>query len=175
MQTYLINFGVKWMPDKVALLDGYQGSLRWDWNLYMQNYFGILGPPRDENWKLHEILSRVHDDATSTGLRPSLGLVPDLPRFNVSSFNLCARLLKIPVWVGRLGLTPQGIYPLQAVDYVVTAEGDQGMSWTTQGNEEVNKLINRSAIFSRLETFPLPNGEQASLYRISRGLPQRSR
>ncbi|HYK89361.1 MAG TPA: glycosyltransferase family 39 protein [Acidobacteriota bacterium] len=174
LQVYMINFGVRWLPERVVLLEGYQGSLRWDWNLYMQNYFGILGPPRDEDWRLQEILSGVRKDAIATGLRPNVGLVPDLPRFNVSSFNLYARLLKIPVGVGRLLLTTQGLYPLEAIDYVVTVEGDQGMSWTTQENRKVNQLISGSKIFLLLQRFPLPNGDQAILYRVARELPRRN-
>ena len=62
-QAYAANFGISWLPEGMVLLPGYQGSLRWDWNLYLQNYFGIFGRPRKENWKQDEILGKIADDA----------------------------------------------------------------------------------------------------------------
>ncbi len=166
LQAYAINFGIAWIPQKVVLAEGYQGSLRWDWNLYLQNYFDILGPPRIENWKQSEILARVEQDAVQTGLRRTLALVPDLPRFSAANFLLCARLLGRTTEIGRLILTNQGIYPLDAVDYVVTADGEQGMSWTTATSRELNRIIEGSPAFQLVEGFALPEGNFARLYRV---------
>jgi 4-amino-4-deoxy-L-arabinose transferase-like glycosyltransferase len=167
-QAYMINFGISWLPQEVILAEGYQGSLRWDWNLYLQHYFHILGPPRRENWRQTEILNRMIQDATQTGLRRAMALVPDRPRFSATNFQLYARLLAIPCQVGRLILTPDGIYPLEAVDYVVTTEGDQGMSWTTTTSKELTRIVEESPGFQLVGRFPLPEGDSAHLYRVTR-------
>ena len=167
-QAYAINFGVSWLPKKVVLAEGFQGSLRWDWNLYLQDYFDILGQPRHEDWRHSDILTAMQKDAVNTGLRPNVGLVPDLPWFCVANFDLCARLLNIRAGITRLVLTERGIYPLQAVDYVVTAEGEQGMSWTTTTSKDLNRIVEKSPLFQLVERFSLPQGNFARLYRVSR-------
>ena len=93
LQTYVINFGASWLPEAVVLAEGYTGSLRWDWNLYLQHYFHILGPPRLEDWRHGEILHKIARHAQYNGVSPSLGVAPDLPRFNANNFALSARLL----------------------------------------------------------------------------------
>jgi hypothetical protein len=167
-QAYMINFGISWLPQEVILAEGYQGSLRWDWNFYLQHYFHILGAPRRENWGQAEILSKMDQDATQTGLRRAMALVPDLPRFSATNFQLYARLLGISCQVGRLILTPDGIYPLDTVDYVVTTEGDQGMSWTTTTSRELSRIVEESPVFQLVVRFPLPEGDSARLYRVRR-------
>src|SRR5205807_4077925 len=82
LQAYAINFGVTWLPQQVVLMPGYQGSLRWDWQLFSQQYFGILGAPRREDWKQNEIINRVSEEAAKRGAATSLAVVPDLARFN---------------------------------------------------------------------------------------------
>ena len=76
LQAYAINFGITWLPQQVVLMPGYQGSLRWDWQLFSQHYFGILGAPRQEDWQQNEIIDRVSDEATKRGTAASLALVP---------------------------------------------------------------------------------------------------
>jgi hypothetical protein len=164
----MINFGIPWLPQEVILAEGYQGSLRWDWNLYLQHYFHILGRPHRENWRQAEILNTMNQDAARNGLRRTVALVPDLPRFSATNFELYARLLGIPCQIGRLILTPDGIYPLEAVDYVVTTEGDQGMSWTTTTSRELSRIVEESPGFQLVERFPLPDGDSAQLYRVRR-------
>jgi hypothetical protein len=166
-QVYVINFGVSWLPDEIVLAKGYQGSLRWDWNLYLQHYFHILGPPKKENWKQAEILSRIDQDSTERGLGRIVALVPDLPRFSAANFQLYALLLSIRCEVHHLALTPNGSYPpLETVDYVVTTEGDQGMSWSTTTSMELNQIIQRSQYFELIDSFPLPGDDSAHLYRV---------
>jgi hypothetical protein len=171
LQAYAINFGISWLPQEVILAEGYQGSLRWDWNLYLQHYFHILGAPRQENWHQAEILRRVNKDATEHELRRTLALVPDLPRFNVLNFQLYARLLQIPCRVGRIVLRPDGIFPLDVVDYVLTTDGDQGMSWTTLTSRQLTNVVQNSSVFELVEQFPLPQGDVACLYRVKRSGP----
>ena len=97
---------------------------------------------------------------------PSLGVAPDLPRFNANNFALSARLLGSAAPVSRLVLTPAGLYPLEHLNYVIIADGDQGPSWTTTTNEAVNRIIRESPMFQFLTAYPLPNGSMARLYSV---------
>jgi len=166
LQTYVINFGASWLPEAVVLAEGYTGSLRWDWNLYLQHYFHILGPPRLEDWRHGEILHKIARHAQYNGVSPSLGVAPDLPRFNANNFALSARLLGSAAPVSRLVLTPAGLYPLEHLNYVIIADGDQGPAWTTTTNEAVNRIIRESPMFQFLTAYPLPNGSMARLYSV---------
>jgi 4-amino-4-deoxy-L-arabinose transferase-like glycosyltransferase len=168
LQAYAVNFGLSWLPQEIVIAEGYQGSLRWDWNLFQQHYFHLLGPPLKQDWKHSDILRRANLDSSQNRERMSVALVPDLPRFNALTFQLYSRLLKIPSRFTRLVLTDQGIYPLEAVDYVVTVDNDQGMSWTTKNSLALNTILERSPdVFIPLERFPLPEGNLARLYRVN--------
>jgi 4-amino-4-deoxy-L-arabinose transferase-like glycosyltransferase len=167
-QAYTINFGVSWLPEQVVLVKGYQGSLRWDWNLYLQHYFQILGAPRREDWRLTDILIRLNDDSARNNRARSLALVPDLPRFNATGFQYFSRLMGAPADVGRLMMVDGKIVASNHPDYVVTVEGDQGMLWTTQGSRELTRVVESSEIFLFIEEYPLPNGATAHLYRVRR-------
>ena len=169
LQTYMINFGISFLPDEVRLSEGYQGSLRWDWNLYLQHYFHVLGSPLQEDWQQAAVLRKIDQDAAEHGLRRIVGLAPDLPRFNVLNFRLYARLLKLPCETKRVFWTPAGIVPLEEVDYVLITEGDQGMAWTTMHSIELNKQVAQSPDFSHVDSFTLPGGQLARLYRVKRG------
>ncbi len=170
LQAYAINFGIGAIPRSVTLLRGYEGSLRWDWNLYLQDYFNILGAPRRENWQQFEILSRVVTDGVSTGLRPSLAIVPDLARFNAANFHLYARLRRQPVRVQHIQSRRAGLNSFDGFDYVVMTERDQGMTWSTATSLALNQTImDQHQTFLLVETYLLPNGDAARLYRIRRG------
>jgi hypothetical protein len=167
LQAYAINFGLRWLPQEVVLMRGYQGSLRWDWNLYMQHYFHILGPPRREDWKQEEILRKVAADAADRNVSPVLALVPDLARFNATNFALMARLRALPVVVDHLARTPEGIRSFDGFEYVVMTEKDQGMSWTTSFNRGLNQIImDAPRTFRLLGWYTLPDGNGARLYAI---------
>ena len=166
-QAYAINFGVRWLPRQVVLLKGYQGQLRWDWNLYLQEYFGILGPPKREDWKQDAILRRVSDDSSGKLLRTMLALIPDLPRFNATNFNLFARLRDLPVEAGHPQSALEGIHSFEGFNYVVLIEGDQGWAYTTTENLKLNSIVlTHSQTFHFLDSYPLPDGAVARLYAI---------
>jgi len=170
LQVYAINFGISRLPPSVILMEGYQGSLRWDWNLYLQNYFDILGVPRREDWKLDTILQRVATDSARRGMKPSLGLVPDLPRFSAANFLLYARLRRLPVRVDHIQSVPNGIRSFDGFDYVVMTEGRQGMPWSTVNSSELNQIIvDEHGVFQLVDLYILPNGDAARLYFIRRG------
>jgi 4-amino-4-deoxy-L-arabinose transferase-like glycosyltransferase len=168
LQAYAANFGVSWLPERVVILKGYQGSLTWDWNLYLQDYFGIFGPPRREDWKQDVILARVVSDSERRKIHyPALALVPDLPYFNESNFTLYARIRRFPIRVRHLKSAAGGIHSFYGYNYVLMTEKDQGMSWTTGASSSLNKIIvDHPNIFRLVETYRLPSGDGARLYFI---------
>jgi 4-amino-4-deoxy-L-arabinose transferase-like glycosyltransferase len=165
IQTYAINFGVSWLPRSVVLAEGYQGSLRWDWNLYLQDYFGILGPPRQENWKQREILDRIFAHAREHRIRPSLAVVPDLAHFNAPNFLLYARLAGESMPVDHPQSSARGVRSFDGFNYVLMTEGEQGMPWTTRENRRLNRIIvDEHEVLRIVELFRLPNGDDVRLY-----------
>lgn len=170
VQAYAANFGISWLPQRMVLAQGYQGSLRWDWNVYLQDYFGILGPPRREDWKHADILSKVSEHAKQFTSVPSLALIPELPFFSAANFNLYARMRGIMLRVDHLSRADGGLHAFDGFDYVIMSEGQQGMSWTTHSAKALNKIIvDEHRIFRLLGLYPLPNGDYARLYFIQRG------
>ena len=169
VQAYMINFGLRWLPQQVIIARGYQGSLAWDWNLYAQHYFQVLGPPRRENWQQDEILRRAAEHAGVAGSDLSLAIVPDLPRFNAANFGLYARLRAIGARVDHPQSAEKGIGSFDPFNYAVMKEGDQGMPWTTAASALLNKVIvDEPRIFELLGMYPLPDGDYARLYFIRR-------
>lgn len=168
-QAYAANFGVRWLPQEVVLARGYSGSVRWDWNLYLQHYFHLLGQPRREDWKLEEILRSVAEAARGSGVRPELALVPDLPRFNATNFDLMARLRGLPVRVEHLRSEPKGVSAFDGFNFVIMTERDQGMPWTTVSSRALNQIIvDDPRTFQLMELYLLPDGNCARLYFIRR-------
>ena len=165
-QAYAINFGLRWLPQEVVLLPGYQGQLRWDWNLYLQQYFDISGTPKREDWKQDTILRRIAADTSQKRVRATLALIPDLPRFNASNFNLYARHGGISVQSGRPALL-DGTHSFEGFNYVVLTQGDQGWAYTTSENLKLNEIVlNHPETFHFLESYLLPSGAVARLYAI---------
>jgi 4-amino-4-deoxy-L-arabinose transferase-like glycosyltransferase len=168
-QAYAANFGVAWLPRGVVLARGYQGSVRWDWNLYLQDYFGVCGEPRIEDWKQAEILQKIRAHSANTKSFPALALVPDLPYFNAANFQLYARLSGMRSLVDHPQSADRGMRSFEGFNYVITTNGDQGMSWTTGVNSALNKIIaDQHEIFLLLAQYPLPNGDHARLYFVRR-------
>jgi 4-amino-4-deoxy-L-arabinose transferase-like glycosyltransferase len=169
-QAYAINFGIAWLPQEVVLMRGYQGSLRWDWQLFAQNYFGILGAPRPEDWKQSEIIDRVVQESRLRGSGMALALVPDLPRFNTSNFLLAAAEAKIPMQFNHVRSATAGVAAFEGLDFAILSDGEQGMSWTTHAAEALNHFIaDHPVIFRPIASFSLPNKETAHLYFIDHG------
>jgi hypothetical protein len=165
VQAYAINFGISWLPQDVVLAEGYQGSLRWDWNLYLQHYFNILGAPKREDWKQGVILQRVIEDARARHLPLTLAVVPDLPRFNAANFQLFARLRGYPFRVDHPQSALNRIRAFEGFNYVIMTERDQGMPWTTVESRALNQVImDEHQVFRLLGVYALPNGDAARLY-----------
>jgi hypothetical protein len=168
-QAYAANFGVRWIPEEVVLAKGYRGSVVWNWNLYLQDYFQILGRPRREDWKQDEILGKVVDDMQRTGARPTLALTVDLPRFNSVNFQLMARLRGLPVHVEHLRSDPENKKAFDGYDYIVMTEREQGMGWTTSNSLALNQIIvDNPETFRVIGLYLLPDGNCARLYSVQR-------
>jgi len=168
-QAYAANFGIAWLPRSVVLVRGYQGSVRWDWNLYLQDYFGVCGKPRREDWQQAEILRAVRDHSEDIGISPSVALVPDLPYFNASNFQLQARILGMGSTIDHPQSSERGVRSFDGFNYVITTDGDQGMSWTTGESKALNEIVvNENEFFQLLAEFTLPNGDRARLYFVRR-------
>jgi hypothetical protein len=164
-QAYAANFGISWLPERVVILPGYQSSFRWDWNLFLQNYFGIFGRPRKENWKQDEILQKIADNAQMRAIQPSLALVPDMPWFSEGNFKLYSRMRGMRMPMRHLQSAADGIHAFNGYRYVLMTDGDQGMSWTTVDSSALNKIIvDNPGVFRLIELYRLPNGDTARLY-----------
>jgi 4-amino-4-deoxy-L-arabinose transferase-like glycosyltransferase len=169
IQAYAANFGASWLPTRVVILKGYQGSLNWDWNLYLQDYFGVFGRPRREDWKQDEILRKVASDSEQRSISPTLALVPDLPYFNEANFTLYARIRNLPIRARHLQSATSGIRSFDGYNYVLMTEKDQGMSWTTGQSNALNQIIvDNPNVFRLIETYQLPSDDGARLYFIER-------
>jgi hypothetical protein len=167
VQAYAINFGIQWLPQRVVLAEGYQGSLRWDWNLYMQDFHGILGPPRREDWKQDEIFRRITQEARRSETPVRLAVIPDLARFNSETLLWRARLLGLPIRVDHPQSAAAGIHSFDAFDFVLMTEGDQGESWSTKENGALNRIIvDDPQTFRLVELYQLPNGDYVRLYSV---------
>ena len=168
-QAYLVNFGISWLPERIVLAEGYRGSLQWDWNLYTQDVFGILGPPRREDWKLREVVLQMASHARANGFRTNLAMIPDLPRFNASSLNLYSKLEGVGSRIDHVQVVPAGTRVFEGFDYVVVKDGDQGEPWTTHNSEILNRIVlDEPSAFLLVHRFALPDGSFASLFAIRR-------
>ena len=169
VQVYAANFGISWLPRRAVILQGHQGSFRWDWNLYLQDYFDIFGKPRREDWKQDEILRKVAADSEKRNIQPSLAMVPDLPWFSEANFTLYARIRRLPVRARHLQSAANGIHSFDGYNYVLMTERDQGMSWTTAVSSAMNQIIvDNPEVFRLIGLYQLPTGDGARLYFNSR-------
>jgi 4-amino-4-deoxy-L-arabinose transferase-like glycosyltransferase len=169
-QAYMVNFGISWMPQRAVIREGYQGSLRWDWNLYIQDYFGVFGKPGLEDWKQDVILRALAEDSERRKVFPCVAVVPDLPRFSDVNLNLFARLRGIPIRARHPQPAAELSDPFDGFNYVLMTEGDQGMPWTTRRSRAMNqRIVDRPDVFRLLGLYPLPNGDTLRLYFIDRG------
>lgn len=168
-QAYAANFGISWLPKSVVLVSGYQGSVRWDWNLYLQDYFGLVGKPKREDWKQDEILRELARDMRQRKAEPSLALVPDLPYFNEANFRLYAGMRGMQLQAAHLQSRNPGLASFDGYSYVLLTEHEQGMNWTTLASDALNKVVaNSPGVFKLVGEHTLPTGDLARLYFIDR-------
>ncbi len=167
-QAYMANFGIAWMPKRVVILPGYQGSFRWDWNLYLQDYFDIFGKPRREDWKQDAILRKIDEDSKKRNVQPALAFVPDLPWFSEGNFTLYSRIRRQPMPMHHLRSAAGGIHSFDGYNYILMTEHDQGMSWTTEASKALNQIImDNPQLFRLVALYQLPDGDGARLYFVA--------
>lgn len=148
-------------PVKLALfgLEGdrdYQ-SLQREWVLYANHYFHLGGPPVREDWRLAEILEVIPEGA-------SVGVLPTLPRFHSGSLQLQSVTSDRNVSFFDFNEGPFGPNALTESDFLVAKTGHQGISFITNGNEQVMEGLPEKG-WGLLREWPLPDGGRAQLWK----------
>jgi hypothetical protein len=166
-QHYMVSFGVPRLPPAVVLAKGPDGPIEYNWNFYTQRYFDLWGPPANEDWQIRHVLDKV---STPNGRPIRLGMVPDIPRFDIFAFQFYIALWKFPVTVNRLAAFDEGA--IANNDYILVSEKDKGFepgSFFTADLPNINQyILGRPESFHIVERFPLPNGDVIRLYRVGR-------
>jgi 4-amino-4-deoxy-L-arabinose transferase-like glycosyltransferase len=174
IQAYALNFGIRWLPQEVVIAKGYQSSVQLNWNLYLQHLFHVLDSPKQEDWKLDAILDRLIDDARSRKVSMDISVIPDLPRFNSLNLELYARFRRLHPRVEHRVSASKGTRSFDDINYVIIAEKEQGMNWTTQNSQALNRIVfSEPRMFHLMGAYPLPNGDTARLYSILRSAVSR--
>jgi hypothetical protein len=161
-QHYLVSFGIRQLPERVVMLDGIKGPLSWDWNLYTQTYFQLLGPPAREDWKIEQVLSQV---AEVQGPKVRLGIVPSIPRFDPEAFEFYSALRGYNLTVTRLWYFDEKAIAGQ--DCILVSEGDQGYAaFYSEDLDRINHYImDRPDQYRLADRFAIPGGQTIRLYR----------
>jgi hypothetical protein len=162
-QHYLVSFGIKQLPETVVLAKGVQGPLSWDWNLYTQVYFDLWGPPAREDWRIRRVLENLSPQGNET---VRVGMIPDIPRFDIQAFEFSAALMRLPIVITRLSVLNQSA--IENNDYILLSERSQGFAEYYAGNlTAINEYIfSHPESFRVADSFPLPNGEVIRLYKV---------
>jgi 4-amino-4-deoxy-L-arabinose transferase-like glycosyltransferase len=162
-QHYLVSFGIPRLPERVVLLKGIEGPLSWDWNLYTQTYFQVLGPPAREDWKIEHALSKI---TTTEGPAVKLGVIPSIPRFDPEAFEYFAALHRYNIVVTRLWFFDEKA--LAGQDYILMSEGDQGYAaFYSKDLNRINQyILDRPQRFQMTDRFAIPGGHTIRLYRL---------
>jgi 4-amino-4-deoxy-L-arabinose transferase-like glycosyltransferase len=164
-QHILVSFGIPQLPERVVLMEGRNGPVRYDWNLYTQSYFGLWGKPEQQDWKIEHVLQTVSEGAS----RPvQLGLIPDLPRFDGPAFQFYIERDRYPVVISRQFFADE--IEIQNKDYLLMSLGEQSaFSSPAPHAYEINAhILAHPELFQVVDTFSLPNGEMIRLYRCVR-------
>lgn len=166
--TALIGFVLVTFPTplgrfKLALWEkqpdpDFQG-LQQEWALLQTDYFGLVGPPRREDWAYDDILRAIADGA-------AVGFLPELPRFHAEGLQLHAVRAGRHIDVRRLGLSARWPEHLGRFDYVVGKTGNQGLSFTTEYNRQIVKAM-RAGAGIQTATWALPDASMAILWRLN--------
>jgi 4-amino-4-deoxy-L-arabinose transferase-like glycosyltransferase len=163
VQHYMVSFGIRHLPERVVLLQGIQGPLSWDWNLYTQTYFQIWGPPAREDWKIEHVLART---AAIGGPTVKIGIIPSIARFDPEAFEFYGTLRKYNIVIARLLFFNEA--ELLNQDYILMSEGDQGFAaFSSQDLDRINRYImDRPGRFQMIDRFTIPSGQTIRLYQL---------
>jgi len=159
VQFLLVSFTLPLAPSKLALLEkkgdrDFQ-TIQREWVFFQPEYFGITGPPRQENWQLSEIIREIPEDSV-------VGVLPELPRLNVNALVLQGARTSQRVNALALGNLEDWRSRLEDLDFVVSKTGDQGLSFITRFNQEIVQKLN-SERWEVVGEWPLPDGSVARL------------
>ena len=161
LQFLLISFSMPFTPAKLAIFsreeDGDFQTIQREWVIFQPEYFGITGPPRKENWRFAEILSRIPEGA-------EVGFLPELPRFNVNGLILQAARTGEEVKAAAIGNLDHWQLRLEELDFVVSKSGYQGLSFITGFNSEIEESL-ESERWEVVGQWSLPDGSVARLLR----------
>jgi 4-amino-4-deoxy-L-arabinose transferase-like glycosyltransferase len=175
-QHYLVSFGIRQLPERVVLLKAIEGRLSWDWNLYSQTYFRMVGPPAREDWKIEPLLARM---AKPGGPVVKIGLVFNIPRFDAEAFEFYGALHNYPIEVTRLWDFNEDAIANQS--FILLCEGDQGNA-AFYSNAEMERqlknlhqisqfILDRPERFQLTDRFVVPSGQSIRLYRPKALMP----
>lgn len=160
-QHYMVSFGIPALPPRIVLAEGTGGPLPWSWNLYTQQYFDLLGPPAHEDWRIGYVLDRVGGRGAET---VRLGMVPDIPRFDWSAFELQIALDGLPVKIHRLFEVNEAA--LADNDFILVDESGRA-TYSAPNVQDIRGHIEaHPERFHLMESFSLPDGEVIRLYRL---------
>jgi hypothetical protein len=162
-QHVLVSFGIPRLPERVILMKGTDGPLPFDWNLYTQTYFGLWGNPKREEWFIDRVLQRVSVSASAS--QPArVGLIPDLPRFDVPAFQFSIALHQYPVVLDRQFSSEEK--DLESENYLLMSVGNQTAfgSQAPHADEIQAYIVGHPERFQLIDTFFLPSGEAIRLY-----------
>jgi hypothetical protein len=154
IQFLLVSFSSPFTPPKLAFLSKEEDrdfqTIQREWVLFQAEYFGITGPPRRENWRLSEILFEIPEGAV-------VGVLPELPRFNVIGLDLQATRIGRKTNAFALGNLDDWRVRLEDLDFVVSKSGYQGLSFITRFNTDIRETLN-SERWNVVGRWSLPDG-----------------
>jgi 4-amino-4-deoxy-L-arabinose transferase-like glycosyltransferase len=163
-QHVLVSFGISQLPERVVLAKGPPGPVPYDWNLYTQTYFGLWGKPEVQDWQIERVVATISRDVPPRGRPLRLGLIPDLPRFDLQAFYFYIALNNSPVVINRVFDTNEAA--LFENDYILMSLGDQAVIGSPPLHAHaINAFVlTHSERFRMIDTFSLPNGQTIRLY-----------
>ena len=161
LQFLVVSFETPLSPTKLALFDidrdtDYR-SMRQEWVFFQTHYFGVAGPPRQEQWRHADILEQLDEVGT-------VGFVPDSAYFNPMTFKLEAARHGSRPEVVRLGASKESIETVSSMAYVVGKSGSQGLSYITYFNAMVYDRLEELR-WPLVQAWALPDQSQALLWR----------
>ena len=164
-QHYLVSFGIRPLPERIVLMEGVRGPLSYDWNLYVQTYFGLWGRPAREDWKIEQVLDAVQ---SADGSAVRLGIVPDIARFDPRAFELYVALREEDVTINRLWTFDEAA--IVDNDFILVSEGDYGAPGSFLFSPDrqliVEHMLGDPNSFRVIDSFALPTGEMIQLYEV---------
>ena len=164
-QHQLVSFGIPQLPSTIVVAKGVEGPLSWHWNLYVQRYFDLWGPPAREDWRIRHVLEKV---SMPNGPPVRVGMVPDIPRFDSQAFQFYVALWKFPVTINRIVTLDAAA--LAHNDYILASDKDKGFepgSFFTDDLKNINHyILGRPESFHSVDVFSLPNGDVIRLYKV---------